>query len=553
MKILGVRSLINTFLSAKETAMSTGGKQIALVTFVLFAVSIISCSGGGGGIGPTGGGTTAGYDGVYNCTGTTTTPAGTSPPAAGSFSCSNGYCSEPSGAFSGNVDGNGHFTGTDKICSTCNPLPMSGQFSLTNVFAIHGSSGSVSATFNCRHSGASSGGGGGGGGTPGPTITSFTPPSGSPGTPVNLVGTNFPTFVSDVHITVCGVPATILSATSTEIFFLMPDVSGTSCALILTTSGGTVTASNTISVTALVLAPGTFVYWTEDGPYVGLVRRVGINGGTITSISPALGGPGNIAVTSNGIFWIEDGSRALDSGAIRKVSLNGGSVTTLVTGLNNSPNMTVDSTNVYWTESFNLGSVQKVGINGGSPSTIATGSDVNMADGIAVDSSSVYWVDFGSGSVKKRGISGGSVITLVSGRSYPNRIAVDSTSVYWTENGSAAGGAVMKCSNSFAGGPTTTLASGLSSPWSITVDANYVYWSEYIPNGRIMKVANTGGAVTTLASGLNSPKGIAVDSTSVYWAEEGAKAIRKVALVSGITSTIASGIGYPAYVAVYPH
>jgi hypothetical protein len=531
-----------------------------IVVFLLTtALGFMSCSGGGvtgTGLGG-GGGASLSYDGTYNCVGTTTTPAGSSPPASGSFFCLNGYCSEPSGAFSGNVDGNGNFSGTDKICSTCNPLPMSGQFSLTNQFTIHGSSGSVSATFNCTHSGGS-GGGGGGGGTPPPAITSFTPPSGPPGTPVTLVGTNFPTFISDVYITVCGVPATILSATSTEIFFLIPDLSGTSCALTLTTSGGTVTAGNPFSVAPLILPSGSNVYWTEDGPFVGLVRMASINGGAITNISPALGGPGNIAVTNNGIFWIEDGSRALNSGAVRKVGLSGGSVTTLVTGLNNSPNMTVDSTNVYWTESFNLGSVQKIGINGGAISPIETGS--SGAAGIAVDSTSVYWVDFSSGTVKKRGINGGSVITLASGRSFPYRIAVDATSVYWTEAGAAAGGAVMKCSNSIAGGPTTTLASGLSSPWSIAVDANNVYWSEYTPNGRIMKNAITGNSSTviTLASGLDSPKGIAVDLTSVYWAEQGSGSfgsgsIRKVPIGGGLASTIASGLGYPAYVAVYPH
>jgi hypothetical protein len=519
--------------------------QKPIMVLVLFLVTIIIGSCGGGGAGSSGG-ASGGYDGTYDCTGTSVTPAGSSS-GSGSFSCLNGHCADSSGAFSGNVDGNGSFSGTDVLCPTCTPLPMSGVFSKTSAFTISGHSGSVSATFTCHYSG---GGGNPGGGSTVPTITSFSPTSGTPGTIVILRGQNFPNYISDVSIIVCGVFATVLSVSTTEIVFLIPSSLGTqSCAVNLATSSGNVTASNYLSVTPLILPTGSYVYWTEGGFYVDQVRRVGINGGTITDIAPALGGPGSIAINNNTIYWIEDGSRALNAGAVRKVALTGGDVTTLATGLNNCPNMAVDSSSVYWTQSYVNGYVQKVGVNGGSITAIETGS--NGADGIAVDATSVYWVDFSSGAVKKRLISGGTV-TLVSGRPYPNRIAVDSTSIYWTESGFGSGGNVMKVA--LSGGPTTTLASGLNSPWSITVNTNYVYWSEYAPNGRIMRVLKTGGGTEeTLATGLDSPKGIDVDSTYVYWAEDGARAIKKVSLISGITSTLASGIGYPAYVTVYPH
>ena len=147
-------------------------KLIVLVTLVLFSVIIQSCSNGGG-AGPNAGGTVAGFDGTYNCTGTAVTPAGTTT-GSGSFDCLHGYCADSSGAFSGTVDGNGTFSGTDIVCQGCNPLAMSGQFSATSVFTISGHSGGVSQTFSCRCSGCS-GGGPGGGRYTGPHALRFYP------------------------------------------------------------------------------------------------------------------------------------------------------------------------------------------------------------------------------------------------------------------------------------------------------------------------------------------------------------------------------------------
>ena len=156
--------------------MSTTRKLIALFTLLLFAGIMKSCAGGSSST--TGTNTTAGsaaFNGTYNCTGSSTTPAGTSS-GQGSFSCLNGQCADSARAFTGTIDGNGNFTGTDILCQTCLPLPMSGHFSTTTPFTISGQSGGVSATFTCNYGGGG-GGGGGGGTTPTPVITGFGPAS----------------------------------------------------------------------------------------------------------------------------------------------------------------------------------------------------------------------------------------------------------------------------------------------------------------------------------------------------------------------------------------
>ena len=78
-----------------------------------------------------------------------------------------------------------------------------------------------------------------------------------------------------------------------------------------------------------------------------------------------------------------------------------------------------------------------IGIGGGSVVTLA-GSQFEPR-GIAIDSTSVYWVNNGSAVIMKAPLDGGAPVTLTTAQNSVLAIAVDETSVYW-----ATEGAVMK-------------------------------------------------------------------------------------------------------------
>jgi len=203
-------------------------------------------------------------------------------------------------------------------------------------------------------------------------------------------------------------------------------------------------------------------------------------------------------------------------------------------GYHNSA-MAVDSTSVYWIDPV-VDVIARVALGGGAVTTLVAGT--GLTD-IAVDATSVYWTTNGLGpvgAVVKMPLGGGAPTTLASGVS-GIAVAIDATSIYWIDSS----GDIAKVA--LDGGATMTLASGQIGEAAIAVDATSVYWTitGSGTDGTIVKVPLGGGAVTTLASAQLSPTSIAVDATSVYWTNSSSVgAIMKVPLSGGTPTTLAA-------------
>ncbi len=114
--------------------------------------------------------------------------------------------------------------------------------------------------------------------------------------------------------------------------------------------------------------------------------------------------------------------------------------------------------------------------------------------------------------------AGAAAVLIASGQGDPEGIAVDGTSVYWLNETS---GTVVSCplSGCPAGGPKL-LASGQNSPFRIVVDSTSVYWVNIFASIQKCPLAGCGAnAPTVYAPGSTKATGLAVDSTSIYWTE----------------------------------
>jgi hypothetical protein len=172
-----------------------------------------------------------------------------------------------------------------------------------------------------------------------------------------------------------------------------------------------------------------------------------------------------IIVDSTNVYWYDVDSGGI-SGSIKSVPKRGGAVNTLATGLGGVQSFVVDDTSVYWAEHDLLsgkGMIKSVPKSGGGIVTLASGFspgtvwDVFDPQTIAVDSSYVYWSDFGVRRIPK---AGGAVTEVIAPNIGAANFALDSTTslasniFYWTDSGYK--------SAPIAGGPTKTILSGAS-------------------------------------------------------------------------------------------
>jgi hypothetical protein len=87
-----------------------------------------------------------------------------------------------------------------------------------------------------------------GGGGAAPAISGFTPMSGAPGTAVTVTGSNFPTNIADVTVTLSGVTAPVTSASSTQLVITVPSMGNATGPISVTTLAGNAISSASFTV-----------------------------------------------------------------------------------------------------------------------------------------------------------------------------------------------------------------------------------------------------------------------------------------------------------------
>ncbi|MDC0746103.1 Vgb family protein [Polyangium mundeleinium] len=260
----------------------------------------------------------------------------------------------------------------------------------------------------------------------------------------------------------------------------------------------------------------TSVYWTTAGS----VMKVGLNGGSVTTLASDQVMPAGIAVESEKVYWGENWS------TLNAVPTGGGPIVKLATdGINSAPQcVAIGGSHLYWVNSNSGDAVRRVPLAGGTAVTIVPAVDVPQC--LTVDSDFVYFTSMDGdqtstgGKIRKVPRDGGTPEVLVSGQHFPYMITADAGNLYWTDVGNDK---IMKVSKS--GGAPQVLATG-DYPAGIAVDSNYVYWANRYA-GTVMKVPVGGGPAETIAPDQNSPAAVAVDATSIYWVNEGDGTLKK--------------------------
>jgi hypothetical protein len=179
------------------------------------------------------------------------------------------------------------------------------------------------------------------------------------------------------------------------------------------------------------------VFWMNGIP--GAIMTESLEGGTPITVAAIPQRPlvaASFVVDDANIYWVA----ALD--VMRAPAHPGGPVTAVTRG-ERAGQIAVSTTDVYWTnnEGFKNGSVRRVSKGGGAVAVVASNQDMTLGGSITVDATSVYWTTQGDcvsagvcpGTVMKAPLCGGAPTTL-SATQGGVAVAVDDSSVYWIDS-----------------------------------------------------------------------------------------------------------------------
>ena len=254
-----------------------------------------------------------------------------------------------------------------------------------------------------------------------------------------------------------------------------------------------------------------------------------------TVLAPEEPSPTAIAVDATHVYWATAGADCSE-GWIRSVPKAGGPIATLASGEPNPRAIAIDAERVYFYDGCGTGLLRSVPKRGGPvidhPIVVSGNAEV-----IAVDSTNIYFNDYGLMRIPKEG--GGQV--EVDNQDYVYALTADDGGAYWM--GPMGGGFTYGLFAYHQGDPgATLLATPDSAGQGIAIDAETIFFAT---SPGILRMPRAGGAASTVTAAFAWH--VAVDESFVYWtdgvSESGGYSVNKAPKLGGSTTTLATGTG----------
>ena len=292
-----------------------------------------------------------------------------------------------------------------------------------------------------------------------------------------------------------------------------------------------------------VAVAGTRLYWTNFGGVTddGRVMVSDLDGSKPQVFAAPTGvdsrHPKFIVASGEFVYW---GTQAglspqvadpevNQTGVVLRLAANGTGQTSTFVGPDGSGNtprgIAVDSSSVYW---MSGNSVVVSALNGGPSALFRATTGIVEGNDLVVDATGVVLAARGNaasnpGYVVGRSFdSAGDAPSITNRADFPwsLRFSTAGTSLFWTERGApdAATGTLNQTSR--LGNGVSQLLTGLDHPQFLAVDATHVYVTVQgfgDSDGEIRRVRVDGTAPSLLVSGLAKPHGITLDATHIYW------------------------------------
>ncbi len=297
-----------------------------------------------------------------------------------------------------------------------------------------------------------------------------------------------------------------------------------------------------------VAVTGTRLYWTSFGSLTddGRVMVSDLDGSQARVFAQPTGSdskhPKFIVASGGFVYWGTQAglsSQVADpemdqTGAVLRLPADGlGATATFVgpPGSSYTPRgIAVDSSSVYW---MSGNSVVVSALAGGPSALFRAQTGIVAGNDLVVDATGVVLVARGNATTNPGFLLGVSIdidagygpkITNRADFPWSLRFSTAGTSLFWTERGAPDAGTGTLNQTSRLGNGVSQLLTGLNHPQFLAVDATHVYVTVQglgDSDGEIRRVTVDGKAPLLLVSGLAKPHGITLDATHIYWTTPG--------------------------------